>query len=104
MGRPLDLFFAISSLLIAIPTGVKVLNWSATMFGGRIRLQVPMLFWHCVSHPIPLRWNHRDQPRGRAASIGRQEQLLSHRAFSFRLRWAGSFSPRSLPFITGFRR
>ena len=50
MGRPLDLFFAISSLLIAIPTGVKVLNWSATMIGGRIRLQVPMLF--CIAFLI----------------------------------------------------
>ncbi|MGH8100246.1 MAG: cbb3-type cytochrome c oxidase subunit I, partial [Chthoniobacterales bacterium] len=47
MGRPLDVFFAISSLLIAIPTGVKVLNWSATMIGGRLRLQVPMLF--CIA-------------------------------------------------------
>ena len=43
MGRPLDVFFAISSMLIAIPTGVKVLNWSATMIGGRIRFTVPML-------------------------------------------------------------
>jgi len=44
MGRPLDLFFAISSMLIAIPTGVKVLNWTATMIGGnRIRFDVPML-------------------------------------------------------------
>jgi len=50
MGRPLDLFFAISSLLIAIPTGVKVLTWSATMIGGRIRLQVPMLF--CIAFLI----------------------------------------------------
>jgi len=43
MGRPLDVFFAISSMLIAIPTGVKVLNWTATMLGGRIRFGVPML-------------------------------------------------------------
>ena len=50
MGRPLDLFFAISSLLIAIPTGVKVLNWTTTMLGGRIRLQVPMLF--CIAFLI----------------------------------------------------
>src|SRR6266550_2959739 len=47
MGRPLDMFFAISSMLIAIPTGVKVLNWTATMIGGRIRFQVPMLF--CIA-------------------------------------------------------
>ncbi len=50
MGRPLDLFFAISSMLIAIPTGVKVLNWSATMIGGRLRFQVPMLF--CIAFLI----------------------------------------------------
>src|SRR5438477_1124856 len=43
MGRPLDLAFAIASMLIAIPTGVKVLNWTTTMIGGRIRFQVPML-------------------------------------------------------------
>jgi len=44
MGRAMDLFFVITSMLIAIPTGVKVLNWSATMVGGRIRFRVPMLF------------------------------------------------------------
>jgi cytochrome c oxidase subunit 1/cytochrome c oxidase subunit I+III len=44
MGHPADTFFAIASMLIAIPTGVKVLNWSATMFQGRIRLTVPMLY------------------------------------------------------------
>ena len=47
MGRTLDLFFAIASMLIAIPTGVKVLNWTATMYGGRIRFQTPMLF--CIA-------------------------------------------------------
>jgi cytochrome c oxidase subunit I len=50
MGRPMDLFFIITSMLIAIPTGVKVLNWSATMFGGRIRFGVPMLF--CIAFLI----------------------------------------------------
>jgi cytochrome c oxidase subunit 1/cytochrome c oxidase subunit I+III len=44
MGRAADTFFAIASMLIAIPTGVKVLNWSATMFQGRIRLSVPMMY------------------------------------------------------------
>jgi cytochrome c oxidase subunit 1/cytochrome c oxidase subunit I+III len=47
LGRAVDLFFVASSLLIAIPTGVKVLNWSVTMVGGRIRLDTPMLF--CVA-------------------------------------------------------
>ena len=47
LGRTVDLFFVASSMLIAIPTGVKVLAWTATMVGGRIRLQTPMLF--CVA-------------------------------------------------------
>ena len=37
-------FFAASTLLIAVPTGIKVFNWIATMYGGRIRFDVPMLF------------------------------------------------------------
>jgi len=44
MGRGPDTFFAIASMLIAIPTGVKVLNWSATMFKGSVKLTVPMLY------------------------------------------------------------
>src|ERR1700693_3040076 len=50
MGRPLDVFFPISSMLIAMRTGVKVLNWTATRIGGRIRFQVPMLF--CIAFLI----------------------------------------------------
>jgi cytochrome c oxidase subunit I len=50
MGRAADLFFAIASLLIAVPTGVKVLNWSATMIGGRIRCTTAMLF--CIAFII----------------------------------------------------
>ncbi len=61
MGRPLDVFFAISSMLIAIPTGVKVLNWTATMLGGRIRFRCADVMLHCVSHPIPCRGPHRNQ-------------------------------------------
>ena len=44
MSRTLDLYFAVASLLVSIPTGIKFFNWLATMFGGRIRLASPMLF------------------------------------------------------------
>jgi cytochrome c oxidase subunit 1/cytochrome c oxidase subunit I+III len=36
--------FALSSLLIAVPTGVKIWNWIATMWGGSIRFTTAMLF------------------------------------------------------------
>ena len=31
-------------MLVAVPTGMKIFNWLATMYGGRIRFQTPMLF------------------------------------------------------------
>ena len=37
-------FFSITSLLIAVPTGIKIFNWLATMWRGAIRLTVAMLW------------------------------------------------------------
>jgi len=46
VGLPLvaELFFMYTTLLIAVPTGVKVFNWVATMFRGSISFEPPMLF------------------------------------------------------------
>ncbi len=44
LGTTFDAFFAATSMLIAVPTGVKVFNWLATMWGGSIRFDTPMLF------------------------------------------------------------
>jgi cytochrome c oxidase subunit 1/cytochrome c oxidase subunit I+III len=44
LGHPADLFFAISSMAIAVPTGVKIFNWTATLYQGRLRFTTSMLF------------------------------------------------------------
>jgi len=46
VGMPLsgELFFMYATMLIAVPTGVKVFNWIATMWRGSLTFETPMLF------------------------------------------------------------
>jgi cytochrome c oxidase subunit 1 len=44
MGPFADAFFSLATMLIAIPTGVKIFNWIGTIWGGSLRFQTPMLF------------------------------------------------------------
>jgi cytochrome c oxidase subunit 1 len=45
-GMPVaaELFFMYATMLIAVPTGVKVFNWVATMWRGALTFEVPMMF------------------------------------------------------------
>ena len=43
-GANVNAFFGIATMIIAVPTGVKVFNWLFTMFRGRVRFSVPMLW------------------------------------------------------------
>ena len=43
-GADVNAIFGIASMLIAIPTGVKIYNWLFTMYGGRVRFNSPMLW------------------------------------------------------------
>jgi len=43
-GPDVNAIFGIASMIIAVPTGVKIYNWLFTMFGGRIRFATPMMW------------------------------------------------------------
>jgi cytochrome o ubiquinol oxidase subunit I len=43
-GPDVNAIFGIASMIIAVPTGVKIYNWLFTMYGGRIRFTTPMMW------------------------------------------------------------
>src|SRR5712672_253429 len=43
-GPNVNAIFGIASMIIAVPTGVKIYNWLFTMYGGRVRFETPMLW------------------------------------------------------------
>ena len=43
-GANVNGFFGVMTMIIAVPTGVKVFNWLFTMYGGRVRFSVPILW------------------------------------------------------------
>jgi cytochrome c oxidase subunit I len=37
-------FFVLTTMIVAVPTGIKIFNWLATMWGGKLQFHTPMLF------------------------------------------------------------
>ena len=44
LGPVANSVFSATTMIIAVPTGVKIFNWIATMWGGRLRFRTPLLF------------------------------------------------------------
>jgi cytochrome c oxidase subunit I len=44
MSSTSNTFFVAATMLVGVPTGIKIFNWIATMYHGKIRLDTPMLF------------------------------------------------------------
>jgi len=43
-GANVNAFFGIATMIISIPTGVKIFNWLFTMYHGRVRFEIPVLW------------------------------------------------------------
>jgi cytochrome c oxidase subunit 1 len=47
MSSSSNIFFVASTMLVGVPTGIKIFNWLGTMYGGKLRFDTPMLF--CIA-------------------------------------------------------
>jgi cytochrome c oxidase subunit 1 len=52
MNSYANAFFAITTMAVGVPTGIKIFNWLGTMWGGKIQFKTPMLF--CIAYLFQL--------------------------------------------------
>ena len=72
-------FFVLSTMMVGIPTGIKIFNWLATMWGGRIRFATPMLFCTAFCSQFLDRRAYRHHAFGIAVGLATAQLLLRDR-------------------------
>ena len=83
-GSVLLPFFALMTMLIAVPTGVKIFNWIGTMWRGSVTFETPHALGDRLPHHLHVRWTHRRHPRVAAARLPRVRHVLRGRALPLR--------------------
>ena len=75
-------FFVLSTMLVGVPTGIKIFNWLATMWGGKIRFRMPMLFCTAFLFQFLVGGAYRHHAVCRPMELAVAQLLFRHRAFS----------------------
>ena len=80
-GADVNAIFGIASMIIAVPTGVKVFNWLFTMYGGRVRFRDAAVVVDRIHGDVHHRRHDRGDDGGAAHCLRPAQQPVPGRAF-----------------------
>ena len=97
-------FFMLASFTIAVPTGIKIFNWIATLWRGQIVMKTPLYFAAGFLAAVSDRRHHRRDPRDLPGGLVPARHVLRGRPLPLRAVRRRRCSGSSAGSITGSRR